>query len=228
LRSRKTTRRQPTAKDWANAPTDSTTATRVLLRSFPSRAGDTGAAVIASAGRVTPQMTSFVSEVRHTPGIAGVDPPIRSRDGTVELLPITFTNTGHATRAAAAHVKAIAAAERKDGLQVELSGMMFQSNALGNHEIAGIVIAVIVLLVAFGSCSHGAGRVMSRSEARRRIRVDALREATERNGRPKIFNTDQGMQFTSATFLDELSGQGVRISMDGKGRFLDNIFIERL
>jgi putative transposase len=58
--------------------------------------------------------------------------------------------------------------------------------------------------------------------------VEALREAMERHGRPEIFNTDQGVQFTSAGFLDELSSQGVRISMDGKGRFLDNIFIERL
>ena len=57
--------------------------------------------------------------------------------------------------------------------------------------------------------------------------VDALREATERHGRPEIFNTDQDVQFTSAAFLDELSGQGVRISMDGKRRLL-NIFIERL
>jgi|ERR1700722_15975752 len=58
--------------------------------------------------------------------------------------------------------------------------------------------------------------------------VDALREAMDRHGRPDIFNTDQGAQFTSAAFLDELSGQDVRISMDGKRRFLDNIFIERL
>jgi len=58
--------------------------------------------------------------------------------------------------------------------------------------------------------------------------VDALREAMDRHGRPEIFNTDQGVQFTSAAFLDELSSQSVRISMDGKGRFLDNIFIERL
>jgi putative transposase len=58
--------------------------------------------------------------------------------------------------------------------------------------------------------------------------VDALREAMDRHGRPEIFNTDQGVQFTSAAFLDELSSQGARISMDGKGRFLDNIFIERL
>jgi len=58
--------------------------------------------------------------------------------------------------------------------------------------------------------------------------VDALREAMDRHGCPEIFNTDQGVQFTSAAFLDELSSQSVRISMDGKGRFLDNIFIERL
>jgi putative transposase len=58
--------------------------------------------------------------------------------------------------------------------------------------------------------------------------IDALREAMDRHGRPEIFNTDQGVQFTSAAFLDELTSPGVRISMDGKGRFLDNIFIERL
>jgi putative transposase len=58
--------------------------------------------------------------------------------------------------------------------------------------------------------------------------VDALGEAMTRHGQPEIFNTDQGVQFTSAAFLDELAARGVRISMDGKGRFLDNIFIERL
>jgi putative transposase len=58
--------------------------------------------------------------------------------------------------------------------------------------------------------------------------VEALREATEMYGQPEIFNTDQGVQFTSAAFVDELAGRGVRISMDGKGRYLDNIFIERL
>jgi putative transposase len=58
--------------------------------------------------------------------------------------------------------------------------------------------------------------------------VEALQEAMERFGQPEVFNTDQGVQFTSAAFLDELEGRGVRISMDGKGRFLDNIFIERL
>ena len=58
--------------------------------------------------------------------------------------------------------------------------------------------------------------------------VEALRDAMHRYGQPEIFNTDHGVQFTSAPFLTELETQGVRISMDGKGRFLDNIFIERL
>jgi len=58
--------------------------------------------------------------------------------------------------------------------------------------------------------------------------VEALQDAMQRHGRPDIFNTDQGVQFTSAAFLDELATRGVRISMDGRGRFLDNIFIERL
>ena len=58
--------------------------------------------------------------------------------------------------------------------------------------------------------------------------LEALREAMDLHGQPDIFNTDQGVQFTCAAFLDELETRGVRVSMDGKGRFLDNIFIERL
>jgi putative transposase len=58
--------------------------------------------------------------------------------------------------------------------------------------------------------------------------VEALAEAMERHGQPEIFNTDQGVQFTSTGFVDELAERSVRISMDGKGRYLDNIFIERL
>ena len=58
--------------------------------------------------------------------------------------------------------------------------------------------------------------------------VEALKEAMDRYGAPEIFNTDQGVQFTSAAFIEQLENHGVQISMDGKGRFLDNIFIERL
>jgi putative transposase len=58
--------------------------------------------------------------------------------------------------------------------------------------------------------------------------VDALRAAMDCYGKPEIFNTDQGVQFSSADFVAVLESRGIRISMDGKGRFLDNIFIERL
>jgi putative transposase len=58
--------------------------------------------------------------------------------------------------------------------------------------------------------------------------VEALEEALARHGKPRIFNTDQGAQFTSAAFTGKLAAAGVAISMDGRGRFMDNIFIERL
>lgn len=58
--------------------------------------------------------------------------------------------------------------------------------------------------------------------------IDALNEALNRYGRPEIFNTDQGSQFTSEVFTDVLKKNGIQISMDGKGRWVDNVFIERL
>ena len=58
--------------------------------------------------------------------------------------------------------------------------------------------------------------------------TDALEEALARHGKPEIFNTDQGSQFTSFAFTGRLQAAGIRISMDGRGRCMDNIFIERL
>ncbi len=58
--------------------------------------------------------------------------------------------------------------------------------------------------------------------------VEALTEALARYGRPEIFNTDQGSQFTSFDFTGILEDAGIAISMDGRGRRMDNIFIERL
>ena len=57
--------------------------------------------------------------------------------------------------------------------------------------------------------------------------VAALQEALAR-GKPEVFNTDQGSQFTSGEFIQTLLGHQVKISMDGKGRYRDNIFVERL
>ena len=58
--------------------------------------------------------------------------------------------------------------------------------------------------------------------------IEALAEAITRYGMPEIFNTDQGCQFTSAEFTGVLKAHGIRISMDGKGCWRDNVFVERL
>jgi putative transposase len=58
--------------------------------------------------------------------------------------------------------------------------------------------------------------------------IEALEDALARHGRPEIFNTDQGSQFTSSGFTDVLVKNGIAISMDGKGSWRDNVFVERL
>ena len=57
--------------------------------------------------------------------------------------------------------------------------------------------------------------------------LEMLEEAL-RGGRPEVFNTDQGVQFTAAAFTGRLESAGVAVSMDGRGRALDNVFVERL
>ena len=58
--------------------------------------------------------------------------------------------------------------------------------------------------------------------------VDCLEDALKQHGQPEVFNSDQGSQFASAAFTDVLKREGITISMDGRGRALDNIFVERL
>jgi putative transposase len=58
--------------------------------------------------------------------------------------------------------------------------------------------------------------------------VATLEDALARHGRPEIFNTDQGSQFTGAAFIGTLASNGIAISMDGKGAWRDNVFVERL
>lgn len=58
--------------------------------------------------------------------------------------------------------------------------------------------------------------------------VDCLEDSLRHHGRPDVFNSDQGSQFTSDAFTGVLKREGVAISMDGRGRALDNIFVERL
>ena len=61
-----------------------------------------------------------------------------------------------------------------------------------------------------------------------KMELEFCLDALARHGRPEIFNTDQGSQFTSARFTGVLKEAGIRVSMDGRGRWLDNVFIERL
>ena len=58
--------------------------------------------------------------------------------------------------------------------------------------------------------------------------VEALEEAIAKYGKPEIMNTDQGSQYTGADWIKTLTKADIQISMDGRGRYLDNIFIERL
>jgi transposase InsO family protein len=58
--------------------------------------------------------------------------------------------------------------------------------------------------------------------------VEALEEALARYGKPDVFNTDQGSQFTGADFTGVLANNGIAISMDGQGAWRDNVFVERL
>lgn len=58
--------------------------------------------------------------------------------------------------------------------------------------------------------------------------VEAFEEAIERYGEPAIFNTDQGVQYSSRQFVNAVLSKGIQFSMDGRGRALDNIFVERL
>jgi len=58
--------------------------------------------------------------------------------------------------------------------------------------------------------------------------VDVLHEAFNRHGTPEIVNTDQGSQFTAAEFVQAVEDQGCRLSMDGRGAWRDNVFVERL
>ena len=58
--------------------------------------------------------------------------------------------------------------------------------------------------------------------------VETLEDALARHGRPEIFNTDQGSRFTGLAFTGLLASKGIAISMDGKGAWRDNVFVERL
>ena len=95
-----------------------------------------------------------------------------------------------------------------------------------NHVWASDITYVPMAIIDWASRAVLAWRLSNTMDTR--FCLAALDEALARYGKPAIFNTDQGAQFTSAAFTGKLEAAGVAISMDGRGRFMDNIFIERL
>ena len=89
-------------------------------------------------------------------------------------------------------------------------------------------IAIVTLLHACGGCAHRLGHALAMIGLRQPEQHDVALHQARQWGKPTIFNSDQGVQFTADAFIACLEAAGIQISMDGRGRALDNIFIERL
>jgi len=110
------------------------------------------------------------------------------------------------------------------GLEIERPNHVWSSDITYLPMAHGFLYLVAILDVASRKVlAHRLSNTMTADFC-----VDALEEALAKYGRPEIFNTDQGAQFTSDEWLQCLKNAGVAISMDGKGRWIDNVFIERL
>ncbi|WHA06508.1 integrase core domain-containing protein [Candidatus Megaera polyxenophila] len=96
---------------------------------------------------------------------------------------------------------------------------------LGNSYVGYLIGGLIVAIIDWFSRYILSWKVSISLESD--FCIDALEEALEKHGQPEVFNTDQGSQFTSKNFIYELVKREIKISMDGKGRALDNVFIER-
>jgi putative transposase len=111
-----------------------------------------------------------------------------------------------------------------DGLAIERPNQVWSSDLTYLPMAHGFLYLVAILDVASRKVlSFRVSNTMTPDFC-----VDALTEAIARYGAPEIVNTDQGSQSTSKAWTDVLDAAGVRISMDGKGRWIDNVFIERL
>ena len=110
------------------------------------------------------------------------------------------------------------------GLDIERPNQVWATDITYIRADAGFMYLVaIVDLYSRRVLSH---RLSNSLNAR--FCVEALKEAMNMYGLPEIFNTDQGSQFTGDHWIGELKAHGIQISMDGKGRALDNVYVERL
>jgi len=110
------------------------------------------------------------------------------------------------------------------GLKINRPGQVYCSDITYIPMARGFVYLVVIM--DWLSCKVLSWRLSNTMESD--FCVDALEEAIRRSGAQEIFNTDQGAQFTSEAFTAVLKASGIKISMDGKGRWVDNVFVERL
>lgn len=111
-----------------------------------------------------------------------------------------------------------------DGLKIEYTNQVWASD-ITYIKLNGAFVYLVAILDLF-SRKVLSWRLSNTADAI--FCVEALNEAIELYGTPEIFNTDQGSQFTGEKFISVLKTNGIRISMDGKGRALDNVYVERL
>src|ERR1700730_4839584 len=197
----------------AGSKSDGRTAWQGSVSAPPMRAVEPGA-----LGGLPPR-------ARACGGRSGLDAPDRRTPSRTAVLRLAADDVRTQQGRPWGQPEAGAAADARDGDRSFGSAPRYEQSRAGNQD---------VFLPAAGTADHRAGaragvltwRLSNTIDSG--FCVEALEEALARHGKPRIFNTDQGAQFTSAAFTGKLEAAGVAISMDGRGRFMDNIFIERL
>jgi RND superfamily putative drug exporter len=132
--------------------TDSQRAYDALAREFPQRHGDEGRIVFADIRRDRTLANEYLAEVARVKGVIAVEPMLVSPEGNVALAPITTANgTGSHPKATADDIKQLAKPFESRGLDVQFSGDWFNGAGFPASEAVGILAAIVVLLIAFGS-----------------------------------------------------------------------------
>jgi putative drug exporter of the RND superfamily len=132
--------------------TDSQRAYDQLAKDFPQRHGDEGQIVFADVRHDRPAIDAYLATVAKAPGVIEVEPLRISKGGLVAVAPITTASgSGAHPQATANHIKDLAKPLQHQGVDVQFSGNWFGDTSMPASEIVGILAAIIVLLVAFGS-----------------------------------------------------------------------------
>src|SRR5690242_16225503 len=144
------------AGDYANSGrlshTDSQAAYDSLARDFPQQHGDEARIVFADVRHDRPAIDAYLARVAHVDGVIGVHPLQVSPGGAIAVAPITTSNTSSAHPVRTAHkIKDLAAPLERQGVRVEFSGGWFTDTSMPASEAIGVIAAIVILLIAFGS-----------------------------------------------------------------------------